>query len=142
MASVAKSRRAVAPEREIFSGDIVKIAKKTRVFDDKRQHEGLDHIPEKDRPVLDVDVTGTEGQVQGPGYFSPRHGEMAVPIKTRTGALLAVPASRLKVTRTPTGRASFGYTGGGKRPSKKKFGSMMRSMMNALVPSFLRPKKR
>lgn len=134
-------RNTVAPNREIFAGDVVKVAKKTRVFDEKRDHEGLDHIPQADRPVLDVDVTGIEGQVQGAGYVSPRHGEVMVPIKTRGGAVLTVPASRLKKVATPSDRASFSMSRPARQSARKR-GSLIKAMITSLIPSFMRPKKK
>ena len=89
-----------AKQNRIFGlGERVKIAKKSRVVDTERAQEGL---PPDDRPAIDQDVTGIEGEVTGIPYESREKGEVCVPIKLENEAVISVPESRLeRTTRTP-----------------------------------------
>lgn len=87
-------------ERTFVAGDEVRIAKKSRVVDREREHEGL---KDDERIPIDQDVTGTEGRVVGTPYASPtKDGETCIPIERNDGAVMSVPLRRLeRVNRTP-----------------------------------------
>jgi len=81
-------------QRTFVQGDSVKIAKKSHVIDREREHENL---PEHARVPIEDDVTGIEGKIAGTPYESPaKGGEVCVPIELSSGAVLAVPESRLE----------------------------------------------
>lgn len=84
-----------AKQQRIFGmGGKVRIAKKSRVVDKGRAHEGLS---EEDKHPIDQDVTGEEGEICGGEYQSTtKDGEYCVPIKLKNGAVVGVPETRLE----------------------------------------------
>jgi hypothetical protein len=92
-------------QRDFRPGERVKIARKTRVVDKERANEGMHNIPVKDRPELDVDVTGAGGEVVGGSYTSPSKGELCVPVQLPgVSGPIAVRESSLE--RDPVGGSS------------------------------------
>lgn len=123
MASRAAKRRGnrklspdLPQQNRLFGmGEEVKIAKKSRVVDKERRHEGL---AKKDRIPIDVDVTGVEGRVTAPPYWSEKRGQVMVPIKLPNEAVVCVPEDRLeKVAKLPRNGDAGG--GGGFAPSRE-----------------------
>lgn len=103
----------VQPSRGFQPGERVKIARKTRVVDKERANEGMHDIPVKDRPELNVDVTGAGGEVLAGSYRSPsKGGEICVPVQLPgVNGPIAVPESRLEREPGTGGSSSFGFVG-------------------------------
>ena len=103
---------------EVDDGDLVKVAKKSVVVDKERALEG---IPEDQRTPLESDVTGVTGSVCGTPYFSKEKGENCVPVRLRSGAVIAVPEGRLD--KVPAGNsARIGYSPRYSRNHDRVFG--------------------
>ncbi len=118
----------------VSMGDAVKIHKKSRLVDEKREGEGR---KSGELDPINVDVTGREGHVVAPPYFNEQRGENMVPIRLSladgspnpNGGILSIPMDRLSV-RTSARRNSRKYSAGwekiwgkpknGKSKKKKK----------------------
>ncbi len=84
----------------------VRIARESVIVDEKREQEGLS---EAERIPIKQDVTGLEGEIAGGAYESPqKDGEVCVPIRLTSGAVVGVPESRLEPADNGTIRAGGG----------------------------------
>ncbi|MBU1173716.1 MAG: hypothetical protein KKD44_29450 [Proteobacteria bacterium] len=94
------------PKQRFRSTEILEVAKPSRVHDD------TDHLnrPFEEGKVLDVDVTGLDGEQVGEPYYDPKIEDYRYVIKDRnTGGVVAVPQDRLR-NANGRNRKTYGYS--------------------------------